>query len=561
VTGVAQAEPSPVDRLRVPGETSMMGLRSVLLVIAAAAISGAAVDGCPTRPVLPAGEPPASDVTFRVDSSRARRPIHATIYGTNQPQWSGTARNLALTRIGGNRLTAYNWENNASNAGSDWFHQNDGYLGGGGTPGEAVRAPVAAAFAAGASAIVTVPMAGYVAADKLGGGDVAATPDYLDVRFRRSLAAKGAPFSDPPNPNDAFVYQDEFVAWLESRFPGSHARMDRRLFYALDNEPDLWAYTHARIHPEPVRYDELVARTVELASAIKDVAPRALVLGPVSYGWHGFTTLQDAPDGPAHGDFLDWYLSELGAEEAQQGRRLVDVLDLHWYPEAQGGGERITGTGTGAAVVAARVQAPRSLWDPTYTESSWITQWSTQGPIALLPRMQAKIDAHKPGTRLAVTEYNYGGGQHISGGLAQADVLGIFGREGVFAATLWELSADERFTYAAFAMYRNYDGQGGAFGDVSVEATNSDVARSSVYASLDLSSDDRMVLVALNKTASAITAGVAVTHTRRFARAEVYRLTGAASAPVRGADVPLAANGTFQVTLPAYSVSTLVLLP
>ena len=112
-------------------------------------------------------------------------------------------------------------------------------------------------------------------------------------------------------------------------------------------------------------------------------------------------------------------------------------------------------------VAAARVQAPRSLWDPSYTEKSWITQWSTHRPIRLLPRLREKIEKNYPGTRLAITEYYYGGGADISGALAQADVLGIFGREGVFAAALWHTGrTDDRFIYAAFAMYRNYDGKG-----------------------------------------------------------------------------------------------------
>ena len=83
--------------------------------------------GCPPKePVLPAGNPPPSDLTFRIDSSQSRRFIHATIYGTNAPEWDGHSRWLTLARVGGNRWTAYNWENNASNAGSDWFFQNDG---------------------------------------------------------------------------------------------------------------------------------------------------------------------------------------------------------------------------------------------------------------------------------------------------------------------------------------------------------------------------------------------------------------------------------------------------
>ena len=103
-----------------------------------------------------------------------------------------------------------------------------------------------------------------------------------------------------------------------------------------------------------------------------------------------------------------------------------------------------------------------------------------QGPIALLPRTQAKIAPHYPGTKLAFTEWNYGGGEHISGAIATADVLGIFGREEVGLATLWLLRppARESFTWPASARHRNFDGAGGAFGDTSVSATTSDVERS-----------------------------------------------------------------------------------
>ena len=135
----------------------------------------------------------------------------------------------------------------------------------------------------------------------------------------------------------------------------------------------------------------------------------------------------------------------------------------------------MTEENTDAGVVAARKQAPRSLWDPTYTETSWITGCCSGGPIRLLPRLKDKIDANYPGTRLAITEYNYGAGNHISGAIAQADVLGIFGREGLFAANLWRLAANNSFIYGAFEVFRNYDGANGSFGDTSIRATSSDV--------------------------------------------------------------------------------------
>ena len=113
----------------------------------------------------------------------------------------------------------------------------------------------------------------------------------------------------------------------------------------------------------------------------------------------------------------------------------MHVLDVHWYPEARGT-KRITEKDTSPKTVAARLQAPRSLWDPTYTEKSWITgTWGK--PIRLIPWLLERIAERYPGTKLAMTEYNFGAGDHISGGLAQADVLGIFGREGLYLGNYW----------------------------------------------------------------------------------------------------------------------------
>ena len=225
-------------------------------------------------------------------------------------------------------------------------------------------------------------------------------------------------------------------------------------------------------------------------------------------------------------------------------------------------GCRITDEDIDAAVVAARKQAPRSLWDSTYTENSWIAQFSTNGPIRLLPRLEDKIAANYPGTKLAITEYNYGAANHISGAIAQADALGVFGREGLFAATLWRLVANNDFIYGGFDMYRNFDGANGSFGDTSIRATTSDVAGTSVYASMDAGNANRMVVVCINKDDAARTAGIAVVHGVQFQVAQVYQLTAASAQgqPQAQADVPVTGNA-FQYTMPANSVTTLVLQP
>lgn len=516
-------------------------------------------------PLVEPGDPGPGDVTFEIRADQDRRPISRWIYGINDADdLATTQRGVGLVRQGGNRMTAYNWENNASNAGVDYMHQNDDYLEwtlgvDGSVPGEVVRAPTEDALAAGADMLVTVPLCGHVAADKDGGGDVSQTPNYLQARFNPTIARKQAPFAYPPDPGDDAVYQDEFVAWLTNEFPDAFAGDTARILFSLDNEPDLWSSTHPRIHPDPVGYAELVDKNTEFAAAIKDVAANAVVTGFVSYGYNGYTTLQNAPDG--QGEFITYYLQQMAAAEDEAGRRLVDVLDLHWYSEVHANGQRITGDDNSPASVAARVQAPRSLWDPTYQEDSWIANDVLQGPVRLIPWLQERIDQHYPGTGLGFTEYNYGGGDHISGAIAQADVLGIFGREGVTLATYWALSEQTAMIWAAIRAYTSYDGQGARFGDTSIHGLTSDIAATSVYASTDAADPARTVIVAINKTDADLTAAVTVAAYADYGSVAVWQLTGPQPDLLAAPALQLADTNAFLYTMPAYSVSVLVPQP
>lgn len=540
--------------------------------------------GSGTTAATPPDASIAADVHFTLDSHSSTA-ISPFIYGVNgyYRPWSGAElpRNLTLSRAGGNRWSAYNWENNASNAGSDWNYSNDNNLGGGNAPGEAVRPRIQGAFDRGAGIVVTVPMLGYVSADKNGptGNDEAGLANRLATRFKESRPRKGSAFSLTPDQGDRYVYQDEFAWWLGQTFPGAVDDPKRPLMFSLDNEPDIWHETHEEVRSKVggkanvLSYEEMLQRTIAHASAIKDVLPSAKIFGGVLATWSGATNLGrwPTPD-PVAGtaDFLDFYLRRLREAEGAAGRRLVDVLDLHWYTEVRLNGKRLNDDTAPQTpeMVNARLQAPRSLWDPTYTERSWVAE-NVGGPIRLLPRLKQKIATHYPGTKLAITEYYYGRGGDISGGIAQADVLGIFGREGVFAANLWPLAnvsaygGDGKRAYAyvfgALKMFRDFDGQSGSFGNTSITATTSDVEKTSVYASMDAGRPDRLVIVAINKTDRPLSAGIRLNHSRPLSRAEVYTLTDGSPDPTRQADLALPAGGSFSYSMPAMSVSTIVL--
>jgi hypothetical protein len=550
-----------------------------------------------TASAIVPGTPGPGDVHFTINSTQNVKSISPWIYGANFVSISSPA---SADRIGGNRSTAYNWETNVSNAGSDWYYENDS---GGGAPGAVILPTLQADAAAHRSLIVTVPMAGYVAGDAAGPvqlADVASLTRFKQVVPKKSSIYSGAQaaLSLTPNKTDNYVFTDEYVNWVES-----HKAAGQQVFYDLDNEPSLWGEplpanwtpgvppcswcspptpgvphspqgrTHGEVHPYAPTYAEMRQKTIDHAGAIKDVNPSALVFGGVGYGWNDFRNLQGAPDqnsnkpaphpgGNSSGEleFYDYLLQQVHAAELTQGRKLMDVLDMHWYPEATGGGVRITDNSPNQsqALIDARLQAPRSLWDPTYTETSWITQTSTFGPIKFLPRVQQDINDFDPGTKIAISEYNYGGGSHISGGIAEADVLGIYGQQGVFAANLW--GDDTAFTAGALNMYLNYNGAGSKFGDTSVAASvgSGEIANCSVYASLDSTNPNRMVVMAINRTAATKTAAISLTYDRVFNHAEVYQLTSASANPARMSDISLNLLNALDYTMPAYSVTTLV---
>jgi hypothetical protein len=521
----------------------------------------------------PTAGPP--DVTINIDPAHSQ-PISPWIYGINS--YSGIAGApplLTIDRAGGNRWTAYNWETNASNAGSDYIYNNDDYLSSSTTPAEAVRSFVAGDQALGMASLMTVQLQGLVSADENGSVSVANPPDM--TRFKTVVDKKNtvsaAPFTTTPPTSDANVYMDEFLWAMDQKLPGIFgANPAEPTFVSLDNEPELWQSTHLEVQgPNPISSDDYIAKTITLTKALKDQFPDVVIFGPVHYGFQGIYNwqgeLNSTPDGTDW--FPDKYLPAIKSASDAYGKPLVDVYDFHWYPEDyDSNGTRITSmsaTTLTDAQVQLIVQSPRNLWDPTYNDAGnsnpWVYQELGSKPIRILARLQAKVNSEFPGMKgISITEYEGGGWNHIAGTVAEADMLGIFGTQGVFAANLWPPNGTFGYALAGFRAFRGFDGANASFGDTSLEATSSNVQNVVVYASLDSTVPGRVVLVAINRsTSQQVTEidGQALSGT-----ATIYQITASSAQgqnPVRPVQVgQMTASGTsITVTLPALSVSTI----
>jgi Glycoside hydrolase family 44/Carbohydrate binding domain/Divergent InlB B-repeat domain len=460
--------------------------------------------------------------TIRVHADAPGHAISPAIYGINSlatgksTYLAADSAMLGSDRMGGNRMTGYNWENNYSSAGSDWQFNSDNWLtqnplptptGTGGSVGNFVERNLGL----GRKPIVQLQMAGYVAAD--GSGTVTADQAAPSSRWKKVVFAKGSPFTLAPSTTDSFVYMDEEVNFLVKKF--GRADQGGVPFYSLDNEPALWGGTHVRIHPQPLTFKELLDNSEALAKAVKAVDPSAKIMGSESFGamemWKCIsgtpTSVPTCSDWNSYSSKYDWavaaFLGEMKARSATAGTRLIDVLAIHWYPEDMGDARINNGNvinGGTAKDIEARLQAPRSLWDTTYLENSWITGLTGNKPVAILTRTLKSIDTAWPGTRLALTEYNYGGENHWSGALAQADALGVFGKLDLESTNLHTTFTGH--LEAAFRLYRNFDGKGNAFGDTYVAAESPDNAVISTYASLDSKNPNLLHVIAINKSAT-----------------------------------------------------------
>jgi hypothetical protein len=503
---------------------------------------------------------PARHVTVSVLASGAGTPISPLIYGMNFPDAAvARAARVTVVRFGGNSTSRYNYKNRIYNTGSDWYFEN--------IPADSgmdLDAFVTRARTSGRVAVVTLPMTGWVAKDsptvhpyacgfpvsELGSQD---GTDQWDpncgngLRGKKSIETTPARTSIPAGPDWAGAE----VAYLR---PSAETPADRlQRIYQLDNEPTLWNSTHRDVHPLPLTYDELGRVSVATAAAIKAADPAAAVLGPGDWGWCAwYFSAKDGcalgADAAAHGNLPlgEWYLRQFHAyADAHGGARLLDYFDEHAYPQS-GVGLRDAGD---AATQALRLRSTRMLWDPTYVDESWIGK-----PVAFLPTMRKWIASEYPGTKLAVTEYNFGGLESLNGALAEAEVLGIFGREGVHLATLWAPPTIAQPGVQAFRLFTNYDGKGSRFGDVSLPATSSSANSVSVFASRRTADRSVVVLLIDKDPAGSSARSVVVRGLRGVARA--WRYDGTQLSQIRALG-PIAVARP--IRLPAASATILVL--
>lgn len=524
----------------------------------------------------------ADALTLTVDARGEGRPISPYIYGVSYPPSSAyiKAGGIGLIRWGSTSASTYNWKLHATNPGEDWYFSN-----GKGmnyqdpvTPCDFLRRGIETD----AAVLLTIPALGWVAKDTTSYSfSVAKYGPQEATRSDRPDAGNGLRPDRRPirgnSPSDAMipafasrrggeppdsVFADEWIRSLQQGCKGQVA------FYAIDNEPEIWHVKHRNVHPRPAGYDEILNTFLKYASMVKRVIPNALVSGPVTNGWYNYWSSSVPGDKAAHGgqDFLPWFLQRVRANDQAMGGRSLDILDVHFYPA-----ELFWSNRTDPITNVLRLRATRSLWDPTYEDETALSKGRANHNqphptrLMLIPRLKELLDQTYPGTRLGVTEWNFGAGHDINGGLATAEILGILGREGVFIASYWQGPRgypDQAWpSFQALRLFRNANGKGIGFGDRSLSASSTDWDRLSIFAA-KTQQDGRLTLIIINKDPEHdIKATVALSNFQPAGQASVYRLSAAnPSSILQEPGLPITSS-VFAATFPRYSATLLVFYP
>lgn len=496
---------------------------------------------------------------------------------------------VTLTRVGGNTTSTIDWRTGYTNFGGDWMYRaNDSYEGDSlSVPGSSFKRFYAPALKDATSILWTVPLLPFVAGDD--NYDAAPLDWYNPNRIAASSSYQATFVPADPNRVRAWIpknpsgataspimtgpgYADDFVKWLTVNYPGKSRSKNGRIMLALDNEPDYWSCdfgakhawalgwpagpnTHdpdsnnpfdwvvgprdasgkpSYINPKwsvKLGHTYHVNRTVEMATAIKDVDSDIDIFGGVFMGYWGLYSLGNMDnmhtghgipatfmkyDGYGDGSpqpgvtfpYLEMWAKTLNDSSVTRGGRLVDVLDFHWYHNAFTRDGRDAANSdiadTDEALLNARMQAPRAFWDPGYhsnAEIEWKNgQWGLNTattnieaggtPANFLNRLKQTLAKYPQGPqKLAITEYQFGRAGDISGAVAHADALGVFAREEVYAATHWGMTNANAAGYggnigkafagvgAAYRAWVDYDGAGHGIGDTYLATTVTDTKR------------------------------------------------------------------------------------
>lgn len=126
---------------------------------------------------------------------------------------------------------------------------------------------------------------------------------------------------------------DSTVLILDHWFNKLGVQKSSVVYWNMDNEVEIWSGTHDDVMPTQESAESFMQRYFAVAKKARQSFPEIKLAGPVPanewqwYNWSGNIT-QDGKKYP----WLEYFIKRVAEEQEASGVRLLDVLDIHFYP-------------------------------------------------------------------------------------------------------------------------------------------------------------------------------------------------------------------------------------
>jgi hypothetical protein len=231
---------------------------------------------------------------------------------------------------------------------------------------------------------------------------------------------------------------DDTVGILDYWFDPESLDLDPNYvrYWNMDNEPEIWCGTHDDVYPEQPQVEKFMQAYFDVAKKARAKYPDIKLLGPVpcnEWQWYNWDN-ERIRAGHEYYVWLEYFIKRIGEEQQKSGVRLLDVLDVHFYPYE-----------TNPSDI---VQLHRVWFDTTYDYPGAngvkrLGQWGWDNSIRweyIFERCRRWLDEYlgpNHGVTFGVTEMGINGNNPNVTAVWYASTLGVFADEGVEIFTPW----------------------------------------------------------------------------------------------------------------------------
>jgi hypothetical protein len=517
----------------------------------------------------------AQDVVVTVNATNGRKAVSPYIYGRNGgfSNTFGTAASateitlvkesgLRLTREnGGNNATKFNWRKKISSH-PDWYNNVYDH------DWDALSKNIVANVPD-MQVMWAFQLIGKVAANK--------NNNFNDWSYNKSqwwngcgqnLAGGGtlntAGGSTASVNGNAALYTQDWPAdsttevlnhWFGTKGIGLNSSNFR--YWNMDNEPEIWSGTHDDVMPTQQAASTFITNYFAVAKKARALYPGIKLCGPVTanewqwYKW-GSETLN------INGKYYCWmeyFLKRVADEQKATGIKLLDVVDLHWYP--------------GETADADVLQLYRIFYDKTYAYpganglKSINGGWdNTQNKEYIFQRINDWLTTYfgvNHGITLGLSESGISSSNANVNSALYASLLGTFANNGVELYTPWTWNVGMWETLHLFSRYAKNN---------SVTSTSTLENTVSAYSTVSTNADS-MTVILVNRDLSA-THKVTVNLSNFQVTNGTYNTLQIAALPttetfvshtsnaLKSSTVSVASN-SFSIVLPTVSTTAIIL--